>query len=43
MEKEGFEVQIVSPETGTIKAWNKVEWFIVYEVEKNIKEVTAKE
>lgn len=42
MEKEGFEVHIVSPEGGSIKAWNKGEWSNEYSVDKIIKEVTAK-
>lgn len=43
MEKEGFVVHIVSPESGKIKAWNKGEWSKGYSVDKTIEEVTAKE
>lgn len=43
MEKEGFEVHIVSPEGGKIKAWNKGEWSKEYNVDKNLKDVTAKD
>lgn len=43
MEKEGFEVHIVSPETGKIKAWNKGEWSKEYPVDKAVKDVSAKD
>ena len=43
MEKEGFEVDIVSPEGGTIKAWNKGNWSKEYKVDKTLSEVSAKD
>lgn len=41
MEKEGFDVHIVSPEGGKIKAWNKGEWSKEYNVDKVLKDVSA--
>ena len=43
MEKEGFEVHIISPEAGKIKAWNKTDWSKEYPVDKTVKEVSAKD
>lgn len=43
MEKEGFEVHIVSPESGSIKAWNKGNWSKEYKVDKKVSEVSAKD
>lgn len=43
MEKEGFEVHIVSPESGKIKAWDKTDWSKEYNVDKTVKEVSAKD
>lgn len=43
MEKEGFEVHIVSPEEGSIKAWNKGNWSKEYKVDKKVTEVSAKD
>lgn len=43
MEKEGFEVHIISPESGKIKAWNKTDWSKEYKVDKTLSEVVAKE
>lgn len=43
MEKEGFEVHIVSPESGKIKAWDKTDWSKEYKVDKTVKEVSAKD
>ena len=42
MEKEGFEVHIVSPETGKIKAWDKDNWSKEYKVDKKVREVKAR-
>lgn len=41
MEKEGFQVDIVSPESGKIKAWNKKDWSKEYEVDYSLDEVSA--
>jgi protease I len=41
MEDEGFEVHIVSPEKGTIKAWDKTDWSKEYNVDKVVGEVSA--
>lgn len=41
MVKEGFEVDIVSPEEGSIKAWDSGNWSDDYKVDKNIKDVSA--
>lgn len=41
MEREGFEVHIVSPVKGKIKAWNKGEWSKEYNVDKVLTEVSA--
>lgn len=41
MEKEGFEVHIVSPEKGKIKAWDKTDWSKEYNVDKVVGEVSA--
>lgn len=43
MEKEGFEVHIVSPEKGKIKAWDKTDWSKEYQVDKIVGEVSAKD
>jgi protease I len=43
MEKEGFEVHIISPEPGKIKAWDKTDWSKEYKVDKTVKEVSAKD
>lgn len=43
MENEGFEVHIVSPESGKIKAWNKTDWSKEYKVDKTLSEVSAEE
>ena len=43
MEKEGFEVDIVSPESGSIKAWNEGNWSKEYKVDKKVSEVSAKD
>ena len=43
MEKEGFEVHIVSPESGSIKAWDKGNWSKEYKVDKTLKEISAKD
>ncbi|WP_051286398.1 type 1 glutamine amidotransferase domain-containing protein [Salinimicrobium terrae] len=41
MEDEGFEVHIVSPEKGKIKAWDKTNWSKEYNVDKVVGEVSA--
>ena len=41
MEKEGFKVDIVSPEAGKIKAWDQGNWSKEYEVDKKLSEVSA--
>ena len=43
MEKEGFEVHIISPEKDKIKAWNKTDWSKEYKVDKSIGDVSAKD
>lgn len=43
MEKEGFEVHIVSPEGGKIKAWDKTDWSKEYQVDKKLSEVSSKD
>lgn len=41
MENEGFEVHIVSPEKGKIKAWDQTDWSKEYDVDKLVSEVSA--
>lgn len=43
MEKEGFKVDIVSPENGEIKAWANGNWSNSYKVDRNLKDVKADE
>ncbi|NJW53266.1 type 1 glutamine amidotransferase domain-containing protein [Salinimicrobium oceani] len=43
MENEGFEVDIVSPEKGSIKAWNKTDWSREYEVDKTLDNARAED
>jgi protease I len=43
MEKEGFEVDIISPKSGKIKAWDKTDWSKEYDVDKTLNEVSAKD
>ncbi|HSI70078.1 MAG TPA: type 1 glutamine amidotransferase domain-containing protein [Gillisia sp.] len=43
MEKEGFQVDIVSTEKGKIKAWNEGNWSKEYEVDYTLNEVTPKD
>ena len=43
MEKEGFQVDIVSPESGNIKAWSKGNWSDEYKVDRTVAEVSADE
>jgi len=43
MEKEGFQVDIVSPETGEIKGWANGNWSNSYKVDRMLNEVEAKE
>jgi len=39
----GFEIDIISEETGTIKAWRNGNWSSEYKVDKTIDEVSAKD
>ncbi len=41
MENEGFQVDIVSTESGKIKAWDKTNWSREYEVNYTLDQVTA--
>lgn len=41
MEKEGFQVDIISTEPGKIKAWDKKNWSREYEVDYTLDQVTA--
>lgn len=41
MEKEGFQVDIVSTESGKIKAWDKTNWSKEYDVDYTLNQVTA--
>ncbi|WP_271425197.1 type 1 glutamine amidotransferase domain-containing protein [Aequorivita sinensis] len=41
MEKEGFNVHIVSPNSGKIKSWSEGNWSDEYEVDKVLKDVSA--
>lgn len=43
MEKEGFKVDIVSLESGKIKAWDQGNWSNEYTVDRTVKEVSANE
>ncbi len=43
MEKEGFKVDIVSPEKGKIKSWDTDNWGKEFEVDKTVNEVSAKQ
>ncbi len=43
MEKEGFTVHIVSPESGNIKAWADGNWSNEYKVDKKLGEVKAED
>jgi len=43
MKKEGFEVHIVSEESGKIKAWASTDWGREYDVDKTLSEVSAKD
>ncbi len=43
MEKEGWTVHIVSPQKGKIKAWATDKWGDEYTVDKELKDVSAKE
>lgn len=43
MEKEGFQVDIVSPESGEIKGWSNGNWSNSYNVDKTLNEVNASE
>lgn len=41
MEKEGFQVDIISPEEDSIKAWDSGNWSGTYKVDHMVKEVSA--
>lgn len=43
MEKEGFQVDIVSTESGNIKAWDGGNWSNEYKVDYTLEQVTAKD
>lgn len=43
MEKEGFTVDIVSPESGEIKGWSDGNWSNSYKVDRNLSEVKVAE
>lgn len=43
MEKEGFDVEIVAPEPGKIKAWAEGVWSDDYQVDQAVTEVSAKD
>lgn len=43
MEKEGFQVDIVSTESGNIKAWDQGNWSNEYKVDRTVKEASADE
>lgn len=43
MEKEGFQVDIVSLESGKIKGWSEGNWSNEYEVNYTLEQVTAKD
>ncbi len=43
MEKEGFQVDIVSLKSGSIKAWNGDDWSNKYDVDRTIDQVSSKE
>lgn len=43
MEKEGFQVDVVSLEKGKIKSWDKDDWGKEYNVDYSLNEVTAKD
>jgi len=43
MEKEGFQVDIVSPESGEIKGWANGNWSNSYKVDRTLSEVKAEE
>lgn len=41
LEKQGWKVDIVSPETGSIKAWAKTGWGKEYDVDKQVTQASA--
>lgn len=43
MEKEGFKVDIVSPENGEIKGWSDGNWSNSYKVDRTLNEVKAED
>jgi len=43
LEQQGWTTHIISPESGTIKAWAEKDWGKEYEVDKTLDEVSASE
>jgi protease I len=43
LENEGFEVHVVSPKSGSIKAWADGNWSNDYKVDKELKDASAKQ
>src|SRR5690554_39244 len=43
MEKAGFEVQVLAPESGKIKAWNDGNWSDEYKVDAVVDEISAQD
>lgn len=43
MEKEGFQVDIISPEAGSIKAWKEKDWSNEYKVDFTVDSVSPKD
>lgn len=43
MEKEGFKVEIISPEKTEIKGWSNGNWSNSYRVDRNLKDVKAED
>lgn len=43
LEQQGWMVDIVSPEEGTIKAWAKKDWGPEYKVDKTLEQASAKD
>jgi protease I len=41
LEKEGWKVEIVSPESGSIKSWASTDWGKEYKVDRELKNATA--
>jgi len=43
LEKEGWQTEIISPESGSIKAWASTDWGRSYSIDKTLEEATASE